>query len=150
MINNSLGVVLAAAAVVYGTPLLYAALGELITERVGILNLGLEGLMLIGAVTGFWAAQRFAGPNWLVLTLAVLTAAVAAAVVSLIHAFVTITLRANQIVSGLAVTILAGATGLSSYIGADAGLADLPARHVFGPVLPKGMQDLPVVGPILF
>ena len=47
-----------ASAVVYGTPLLYAALGELLAERSGVLNLGVEGMMLVGAVMGFWAVQR--------------------------------------------------------------------------------------------
>jgi simple sugar transport system permease protein len=59
-------------------------------------------------------------------------------------------LRANQIVTGLALTILAGAAGLSSYIGNDFSLADNPARHSFGPVDPFGLGDLPVLGPIVF
>ena len=56
--NNSLVVVVLASAVLYGTPLLYAALGELLAERSGVLNLGVEGMMLVGAVMGFWAVQR--------------------------------------------------------------------------------------------
>ena len=56
--NNSLLVVLIASGVAYGTPLLYAALGELLAERSGVLNLGVEGMMLIGAVMGFWTVQR--------------------------------------------------------------------------------------------
>jgi simple sugar transport system permease protein len=67
-----------------------------------------------------------------------------------IHAFLVVTLRANQIVSGLALTIFAGAAGLSSYLGNDLNLADQPAKHSFDPFLPKGLQDLPVVGPVLF
>ena len=55
--NHSLLVVISASAVVYGTPLLYAALGELLAERAGVLNLGVEGMMLMGAVMGFWAVQ---------------------------------------------------------------------------------------------
>jgi simple sugar transport system permease protein len=61
-----------------------------------------------------------------------------------------ITLRASQIVSGLALTIFAGAAGLSSYLANDLDLAQSPARHVFGPFLPQALQDLPVVGPLLF
>ncbi len=57
-VNNSILVVVLASAVVYGTPLLYAALGELLAERSGVLNLGVEGMMLVGAVMGFWAVQR--------------------------------------------------------------------------------------------
>ena len=56
--NNSLVVVVLASGVAYGTPLLYAALGELLAERSGVLNLGVEGMMLVGAVMGFWAVQR--------------------------------------------------------------------------------------------
>jgi simple sugar transport system permease protein len=67
-----------------------------------------------------------------------------------IHAFLVVTLRANQIVSGLALTIFAGAAGLSSYLGNDLNLADSPAKHAFNPVAPQSFQDLPVVGPIVF
>jgi simple sugar transport system permease protein len=69
---------------------------------------------------------------------------------ALIHAFLVITLRANQIVSGLALTIFAGAAGLSSYLGNDLHLADQPARHAFQPFLPQSWQTADVVGPILF
>ena len=61
MINDSLLVIVLAQAVLYGTPLLYAALGELLAERSGVLNLGVEGMMLVGAVAGFWAVQRTPG-----------------------------------------------------------------------------------------
>ena len=61
-----------------------------------------------------------------------------------------ITLRASQIVSGLALTIFAGAAGLSSYLASDLDLAESPARHAFSPFLPEGLQDLPVIGPLLF
>jgi simple sugar transport system permease protein len=145
VINNSLWVVVLASAVTYGTPLLYAALGELLTERSGVLNLGVEGMMLIGAVMGFWAVQRTGS-----LLLAIAVAASAGASMALIHAFLVITLRANQIVSGLALTIFAGAAGLSSYLGNDLNLADQPARHAFTPFLPKSWQTADVVGPILF
>lgn len=150
MINETVGMVIATSAVVYGTPLLYAALGELLTERAGVLNLGLEGLMLVGAVMGFLSVQRIGGASWLQLTIAVLVAAVASGAVAALHAFVTITLRANQIVSGLAVTIFAGAAGLSSYIGSDQNLADSGARNQFSALFPRSLQDLPVVGPLLF
>lgn len=144
-INNSVLVVVLASAVVYGTPLLYAALGELLAERSGVLNLGVEGMMLVGAVMGFWAVQRTGS-----LALAVLVAAVAGGVMALIHAFLTVTLRANQIVSGLALTIFAGTAGLSSYLGNDLNLADQPARHAFTPFLPHSWRTAKVVGPILF
>ncbi len=149
-INDSLVVVLAASAVFYGTPLLFAAVGELLAERSGVLNLGVEGMMLIGAVSGFWAVQHFGGPGWLSLSLAVLVAAMAAAVTSLVHAVLTVSLRANQIVSGLALTIFAGATGLSSYLGNVAALGGHPANHEFTAINVLGLAKAPVVGPLLF
>jgi simple sugar transport system permease protein len=148
--NDSFVVVLVATAVVYGTPLLYAALGELLAERSGVLNLGVEGMMLMGAVMGFWAVQELDGPNAAVLAAALGVAAVAGAAMALIHAFLVITLRANQIVSGLALTIFAGAAGLASYLGNDLGLTGAPAEHTFQPLDLFGLGDLPVVGPILF
>jgi simple sugar transport system permease protein len=149
-VNNSIVVVVAASGVLYGTPLLFAALGELLAERSGVLNLGVEGMMLVGAVMGFWTVQRVHGNSALVLTAAILVAALAGAAMALIHAFLVVTLRANQIVSGLALTIFAGAAGLSSYLGNDLNLADKPARHAFDPVDLFGLQKLPVVGPIVF
>ncbi len=149
-VNDSLVVVVLAQAVLYGTPLLYAALGELLAERSGVLNLGVEGMMLVGAVMGFWTVQRVGGPTPLVLLLAVGVAALSGALMSLIHAFLVITLRASQIVSGLALTIFAGAAGLSSYLGNDLGLADSPAKRQLGPIDVFGLKDLPVVGPIVF
>jgi simple sugar transport system permease protein len=144
-INDSVLVVVLASAIIYGTPLLYAALGELLAERSGVLNLGVEGMMLVGAVMGFWGVQRTGS-----LAVAVLVAAIAGASMALIHAFLVVSLRANQIVSGLALTIFAGAVGLSSYLGNDLKLADQPARHAFTSPLPHSWRTADVVGPILF
>jgi simple sugar transport system permease protein len=149
-VNHSLLVVLIASGVAYGTPLLYGALGELLAERSGVLNLGVEGMMLVGAVIGFWTVQRLHAATGLSLAAAVGVAALAGAAVALIHAFLVITLRASQIVSGLALTIFAGAAGLSSYLGNDLNLADNPARHTFHAVFPSSFQRWPIVGPILF
>jgi ABC-type uncharacterized transport system permease subunit len=149
-VNNSLVVVVLASGVLYGTPLLYAALGEVLAERSGVLNLGVEGMMLMGAVMGFWTVERVHGPTPLVLAASVGVAALAGAVMAAIHAFLVITLRANQIVSGLALTIFAGAAGLSSYLGNDLQLAGKPAKHQFQEIFPKSLQDLPVIGPIVF
>jgi simple sugar transport system permease protein len=148
--NNSIVVVVLASAVAYGTPLLYAALGELLAERSGVLNLGVEGMMLMGAVMGFWTVQSVGGSGPTVLALAILVAALFGAAMALIHAFLVVTLRASQIVSGLALTIFAGAAGLSSYLGNDLGLADSPAKHQFTTPLPSWLTDLPIVGPIVF
>jgi len=149
-VNDTLLVIVLADAVLYGTPLLFASLGELLAERSGVLNLGVEGMMLFGAVVGFWITQRVEGASAPVLLLAILATGLAGAAMAAIHAFLTITLRANQIVSGLALTIFAGAAGLSSYLGNDLGLADSPADHQFAPVDPFGLADVPVLGPILF
>ena len=101
-----------------GTPLLLGTLGEIVAERSGILNLGVEGMMSVGAVTGFMAAVATGSP-WLGLA----TAVAAGAAVSLLHAFASITLRANQVVSGLALAMLGvGLAGLlgKPYIGVAA------------------------------
>jgi len=149
-VNDTFVVVIVAAAVLYGTPLLFAALGELLAERSGVLNLGVEGMMLVGAVMGFWAVQRFDAAEGVSLAGALAVAAVAGAGMALIHAFLVITLRANQIVSGLALTIFAGAAGLSSYLGNDLNLSGSPAEHAFSGLDIAGLGDLPVLGPILF
>jgi ABC-type uncharacterized transport system permease subunit len=149
-VNSSLLVVLIASGVAYGTPLLYGALGELLAERSGVLNLGVEGMMLVGAVMGFWTVQRVHVGAVASLLLAVLVAAFAGAVMAGGYAFLVISLRASQIVGGLALTIFAGAAGLSSYLGNDLNLADVPARHAFHAVFPSAMQNWPIVGPIVF
>ena len=148
--NNSLLVVLLASGVTFGTPLLYAALGELLTERAGVLNLGVEGMMLVGATMGFWAVQRLGGHGVIGLLVGIGVASLAGALVAAIHAFLVITLRANQIVSGLALTIFAGAAGLSSYLGNSLSLADQPAAHQFTPIFPSSVQHWPIVGPVIF
>ena len=85
------------AAIRAGTPLLFATIGEIYTERSGNINLGIEGLMLIGAVTGFltslWTGNPFLG---------VILGSLAGGLISMTHAFLTVTLNVNQIVSGLA------------------------------------------------
>ena len=148
--NDGIVIVVLAAAVAYGTPLLFAALGELLAERSGVLNLGVEGMMLLGAVMGFLCVQHVGGSAGVALPVAVGAAALAGAAGALILAFLVITLRANQIVSGLALTIFAGAAGLSSYIANDYALADNPARFSFGNLDVLGLADLPIVGPIIF
>ena len=92
------------------TPLLFAGLGELITEKAGVLNLGVEGMMLIGAIAAF-ATVDITGNPWL----AVVVAAAAGAAASMIFAVLTLSLSANQVATGLALTIFG--TGLSSLIG---------------------------------
>jgi simple sugar transport system permease protein len=98
------------AAIPAGTPLLLAALGEVYAERSGVLNLGVEGMMIIGAVTGFGVAHT-TGNVWLGLA----AAALAGVAVAMSHAFFSVTLRVNQVVSGIGHTMLG--LGLSGLIG---------------------------------
>lgn len=134
-------------AVFAGTSLTYATIGEAITERSGILNLGVEGMMMMGAVTGFAAALRSGS-----LVFALIVAMAVGGLMALLHAFVTITLRADQIVSGLAIT-LAG-TGLASFLGERLGPGNGPLVGLQGPrfreVAIPGLSSLPVVGEALF
>ena len=147
--NANLFIVIAASAIYYGTPLLLAGLGELLTERSGVLNLGVEGMMLLGAVSASWTASRVEGPGWIVAGLAVLAGMAAAMLGALIHAVAVITLRVNQTVSGLALTILAGGSGLSSYLANVWSLKD-PVKHQFAKIDVFGLADAPIVGPLLF
>ncbi|MFL5749056.1 MAG: ABC transporter permease subunit, partial [Chloroflexota bacterium] len=101
---------LLAAGIATGTVLLFASVGEIFAERAGVLNLGVEGMMLMGAVAGFSTAVA-TGNAWLGLALAML----AGGAISLIHAVVTIHLRAEQVVSGLALTFLG--SGLARVLG---------------------------------
>lgn len=143
--NESLWILTAVAAISLGTPLIFATIGEIITERAGVLNLGVQGMMLMGAVGGFWAT--FVSGS---LVLGVIVAMAAGAALSAIHAFTSITLRVNQIVSGLALTLFG--TGLASFLGraGDEPLVGSPSRKVFEPLITGGIADIPLVGPLLF
>src|SRR5207245_1054692 len=101
-LNNSLGVQIVVAGILYGTPLVIAALGELLSEKAGVMNLGIEGYMLMGAVTAFWATTQIHGRPWVVLTVAILIAGVVGALVSIVYSVACITIRANQLICGLA------------------------------------------------
>ncbi|MEE9313343.1 MAG: ABC transporter permease [Rhizobiaceae bacterium] len=122
------------------TPLLLAATGELVVERSGVLNLGVEGMMVMGAVAGFSVAQLTGNPY-----LGALAAIVVGALFSLIFAFLTLTLVANQVASGLALTILG--LGLSGMIGESfVGRPGIKMQPIDIPIL----SDLPVVGKLVF
>ncbi|MEL6736844.1 MAG: ABC transporter permease [Pseudomonadota bacterium] len=122
------------------TPLLIAATGELVVERSGVLNLGVEGMMIIGAVTAFSTAQVTGNPY-----LGALAAIVVASAFSLIFAFMTLTLVTNQVATGLALTILG--LGLSGMIGQ--GFVGAPGVKMEALSIPL-LSDLPVVGSLLF
>lgn len=143
--NDTVAVLSAVAAIAAGTPLVFASVGEILAERSGVLNLGVEGMMLTGAVSAFGATQ-LTGSLWV----GVLAGVAAGALVSLLHAVLAITVRANQIVSGLALVIFG--TGLSTFIGRTGSppLAGQAPAAVFRPILREGPADLPIVGPIVF
>jgi len=144
-VNDSVLILTMVAAMGLGTPIVYATVGEILTERSGILNLGVQGMMMIGAVMGFWATFE-TGSLWL----GVVAAMIAGALLSVIHAFNSVTLRVSQIVSGLALTIFG--TGAARFIGRAGAepLIGMPSREVFKPVLSGGLADIPVVGPLVF
>lgn len=133
-------VLILVATVAAGVPLIFAALGELIVEKSGVLNLGVEGMMIVGAISGFMVAAE-SGSLWL----GVLAGAFAGMLMSLIFAFLTLSLMANQVASGLALTIFG--IGLSAYMGQEYSSVALDGiKAVQIPVL----SDLPVVGKLLF
>ena len=130
-----------AAGVATGTVLLFAAIGEIFAERAGVLNLGVEGMMLMGAVAGFSTTVSTGNP-WLGVILAML----AGGLISLLHAVVTIHFRADQVVSGLALTFLG--SGLARVLGeglSNAGNTELLPRLTIPLV-----SQIPVIGPIFF
>ncbi|MCS7287214.1 MAG: ABC transporter permease [Anaerolineae bacterium] len=131
------------AAVPAGTPLLFGTLGEIYAERSGILNLGVEGMMLVGAVMGFSTAL-YTGNPWA----GIAAAALMGGILSLIHAFVCINLRGNQVVSGLALTMFG--TGLSGLIGRRFIGVPLPASAKLTEIQIPVLSDIPVLGPLLF
>ncbi len=100
-------------ALAFGTPLLLASLGAVINERAGVVNLGVEGMMALGALAGFAVAYGDGSPGSGSIALGIVAAMAAGGLAALLHAFVTITLRANQFVSGLSLTLLGlGVAGL--------------------------------------
>ncbi|MBU3190250.1 ABC transporter permease [Clostridium bowmanii] len=134
-----------AAAIVAGTPLLFATLGEILIERAGNLNLGVEGMMLMGAVIGF-----LVGLNTESVFAALLGAMVAGAFGGLIFAFLTISLRANQVVTGLALATFG--SGFSTLIGKQlvGQTAPVAVKSFFKPYSIPIISDIPVIGPIFF
>ncbi len=140
MTATETAIAIALATIGAGTPLVFAALGELVVEKSGVLNLGVEGMMLLGAVAGFIAAAET--DNIVLAALAGMTAGSGAA---LVFGFLTLSLQANQVATGLALTIFG--IGISAFLGLDytsVAVEGLAGVHV--PVL----SDLPVVGPLLF
>ncbi len=122
------------------TPLLFAATGELVAEKSGVLNLGLEGMMLVGAIAAFATASATDSA-----ILAVLAGAAAGMAMALVFAVLTLTLYANQVAAGLALTIFG--VGASALVGAGfVGYALAPLPQLALP----GLSEIAIVGPILF
>ncbi|MCG6875947.1 MAG: ABC transporter permease [Betaproteobacteria bacterium] len=128
------------ATIAAGTPLVFAALGELVTEKSGVLNLGVEGMMLVGAIAAF-AATAATGSPWT----GVLAGMLAGAATALIFAVLTLTLMANQVAAGLALSLFG--VGLSAFVGKSYESVSLdPSAPLTIPIL----SDIPLLGPVLF
>ncbi|MFO1309505.1 MAG: ABC transporter permease [Burkholderiales bacterium] len=123
-----------------GTPLVFAALGELVTEKSGVLNLGVEGMMLVGAVVAFIVASKSGSP-WL----GVAAGTAAGAALSLVFSVIALTLLANQVATGLALSLFG--VGLSAFVGLDYVSVVIEGIK---PLAIPGLSDLPVVGQLLF
>ena len=126
---------------VAGTPLLIGTVGEILCERSGVLNLGVEGVMAVGAVTAF-AVTHHTGNPWLGLCAAIM----AGMLISIVHAVASITLQSNQVVSGLALTMLG--LGLAGLMGKPYVGQPLAVKINALPI--PFLSDIPVVGPVLF
>jgi simple sugar transport system permease protein len=151
------------AAVTFGTVLMFGTLGEILTEKSGNLNLGVEGIMYMGGAFGLAGAFNYekivgtgASNGVVAIIIAVLAAFLAGAVASLIYGFITITLRANQNVTGLALTIFGTGVGQftgefmrvkeGGYVALSNNLKNAFSRAIF----PTFLQDIPILGKILF
>ena len=138
--NSGGWIAILVSAVAAATPLVYAAIGELVAERAGVLNLGVEGMMLVGAIAGF-AVGLTTGS----LTLGYLAAAVAASLVALLFAVLTLSLQTNQVATGLALTLFG--IGLSAFVGR--GFVGMPIGRVPTLDIPR-LSAVPIIGPLLF
>jgi simple sugar transport system permease protein len=134
-------IIILQAGVASGTVLLFAALGEILAERSGVLNLGVEGMMLIGAMSAFSVTISTGNP-WI----GVLVAMFVAGLLSQIHAFIVITLQADQVVSGLALTLLGA--GISLVLGE--GLSKAGTVSLMPNFSIPLFSQIPVLGPIFF
>lgn len=139
--NSNIWLLSVADSVTIATTLILAALGALFTERAGVLNLGIEGMLLTSAITSFLMADA-TGSIWLGMLLGVILGAVLAG----IHALLTVVLRANQIVSGLALVIFG--TGLANFLGKPA--EGRTVRTTIEAVHLGPLSDLPILGPVVF
>ncbi len=127
----------------FGTLLYLAALGETIAERAGVLNLGVEGMMAVGAMVAFWIGTETGNP-WL----AVLFALIAVGLFAMIHGIAAVVVGADQVVSGLALTILG--LGLAAFFGQSLQLTQRVAGAGFDPLELGPLSEIPWIGPTIF
>jgi simple sugar transport system permease protein len=139
-VNAGFLIALFTGTVVAATPLIYAALGELVAERAGVLNLGVEGMMLVGALAAFAAGVGTGS-----LLTAYLAAVAASVLMALLFAVLTLSLQTNQVATGLALTLFG--LGLSAFAGRSFTGLSLEGMH---PVPLPWLKDLPIAGPLLF
>ncbi|VXB91973.1 Branched-chain amino acid transport system / permease component [Burkholderia sp. 8Y] len=132
---------LASSAVIAAIPLMFAGAGELVAEKSGVLNLGVEGMMLMGAVTGY-AVTSITGSPWLGIVASVF----AGLAMALLFGFLTITMLANQVATGLSLTIFG--IGFSAYVGKPYTSAAVRATIDVMPI--PGLASIPVLGPAIF
>ena len=126
--------------IVAATPLVFAAIGELVVERAGVLNLGIEGMMILGAIAGF--SVTLDSGSYLA---GIIAAAAAGAVAAFLFGVLTQVLMANQVATGLALTIFG--LGLSALWGQGySGESTVPLAKIHIPLL----SDIPIIGPLLF
>jgi len=133
-------VTLVVALIIASTPVLLAAIGELVVEKTGVLNLGVEGMMIVGAVTGFIVAVETGS-----VTLAYLAGMAGGMVLSALFAILTQVLLSNQVATGLALTLFG--IGLAALLGVGYP-GSTPPR--VPDIFPQALQDIPIAGPILF
>lgn len=156
-------IALIVAAVTFGTVLMFGTLGEILTEKSGNLNLGVEGIMYMGGAFGLAGAFNYeqavgaaSSSGLLAILIAIISAFAAGAIASLVYGFITITLRANQNVTGLALTIFG--TGVGQFTGEFlrvregnfVALSNHLKDSFANPIMPKFLQDIPILGKILF
>ncbi len=130
-----------ASAVVYAVSILYAAIGETFSQRAGIMNLGLEGIMLIGAVSGYITVVKTHN-----LAIAILVVLGVGIILGIVYAFLTVTLQTNQVVSGLA--MLTFGSGLSGFLGKQ--VSGISANLKFEKIAIPFLSDIPVIGQAIF
>lgn len=162
MINQNAILLLIVAAILNGTPLLFGTIGEILSEKSGNLNLGVEGMMFMGGAMGLGGAfyyEMLAGDGAsgiVAVILAVLFAFLGGAIGALIYSFLTVSLRADQNVTGLALSIFGTGAGqfIGEYMRTTSGgyvaVSNELKTYFFNSPFPKALQELPVVGPLIF